>query len=395
MTSLSSAQRKVRDLRLAVYTDFSYRRDEAGVYTDQAFALFVTALADHVDRLVMVGRLEPTPGRWHNRLRDDVNLVPLPHYGRLSDPRAAALGILRSTRHLWRVLDDVDAVWLMGPHPLSILFAALAVLRRKRVTLGVRQEVVQYARNRHPGRRSFLLIAKALEAAYRAMSRAVPIVVVGPELERQYRRARAVLSVLVSVVGEEEISRARPRDGGWDGEIRLLSVGRIEAEKNPLLLADILARLRVRDDRWRLTVCGEGPMLPDLERRLRELGVADNAELKGYVAREGGLAELYRQSDALLHVSWTEGVPGVLLEAFATALPVVATDVGGVRQIAEGSALLVPPGDAQAAADALQRLADDGDLRRRVGDAGLERVRQHTLEAESGRVAAFIARGAS
>ena len=55
-------------------------------------------------------------------------------------------------------------------------------------------------------------------------------------------------------------------------------------------------------------------------------------------------------SDVFLHVSWTEGVPQVLFEAFAAGLPVVATDVGGVAQAVDGAALLVAPGDALAAA---------------------------------------------
>src|SRR5581483_3266620 len=100
---------------------------------------------------------------------------------------------------------------------------------------------------------------------------------------------------------------------------------------------------------------------------------------------------LYRDSHALLHVSWTEGMPQVLLEAFAAGLPAVATDVGGVRAVADGAALLVGPGDPAAAAESLERLADDPDLRRRLVGAGVERVREHTLEHECRRVAEFLA----
>jgi len=46
-------------MRVAVYSDYAYRRNEDGIYTDQAFALFVSGLADHVSKLVMVGRLDP------------------------------------------------------------------------------------------------------------------------------------------------------------------------------------------------------------------------------------------------------------------------------------------------------------------------------------------------
>ncbi len=131
-------------------------------------------------------------------------------------------------------------------------------------------------------------------------------------------------------------------------------------------------------------------MLDELAARLRELGVAEHAELLGYVPIEQGLLDLYRTSHAFLHVSFSEGLPQVLFEAFAAALPVVATAVGGVPEAVGDAGILIPPADAAAAADALQRLADDDALRERLVSGGIERVRERTLEAESGRVAAFV-----
>jgi glycosyltransferase involved in cell wall biosynthesis len=173
----------------------------------------------------------------------------------------------------------------------------------------------------------------------------------------------------------------------------VLSVGRLDAEKNPLLLADILKLLVDSGEDWRLTVCGEGPLEGELRERLRRLGLEDRAELVGYLPLHGGLLDLYRSSDALLHVSLTEGLPQVLLEAFAAGLPVVATAVGGVAGAVGDAGMLVPPNDAEAAAAALERLARGQDLRDRLAKAGLERVRGRTLEAESARVAAFLSVG--
>jgi glycosyltransferase involved in cell wall biosynthesis len=102
--------------------------------------------------------------------------------------------------------------------------------------------------------------------------------------------------------------------------------------------------------------------------------------------------DLYRSSNAFLHVSFTEGLPQVLLEAFAAGVPVVATAVGGVPDAVGDAALLIPPDDPEAAAGALERLAGDSELRASLVRRGAERVRKRTLEVESARVADFLSR---
>lgn len=321
-------------------------------------------------------------------MSERIDFVPLPWYSSLANPLSALRALIGSARGFWKVLDDVDAVWLMGPHPMAFAFAALAALRGKRVVLGVRQDLPLYTRNRHPDRRSIQLMANVLEGAHRLLSRCCATVVVGPDLARNYRHARRLLPINVSLIRAGDIV-ADPPARDYGGDLRALSVGRIEAEKNPLMLADVLERLGDGSP-WRLAVCGEGPMTPELEQRLAALDVAERAELLGYVPIDGGLLDLYRGSHALLHVSWTEGVPQILFEAFAAGLPVVATDVGGVAEAVGDAALVIPPGDPEAAAAALARLGEDGELRERLVRDGLGRVRQVTLEAESERLAKFL-----
>jgi glycosyltransferase involved in cell wall biosynthesis len=380
-------------MRLGVYTDYIYSREGDSYYAERAFFTFITRLAGMVDRLVLFGRLNPEPARSHYRVPDEVDFVALPYYESQADAPRAAQAMMASLRAFWRSLPDVDAVWLLGPHPLAIAFALLAAARRKKVFLGVRQDMPVYTRSRHPGKRWMMAAAHVLEWAFRLMARIFPVVVVGPQLAANYRGARRVLTLSVSLVGEDQIVDPHAAaERVWNGgELRVLTVGRLETEKNPLLLADVLARLREQDPRFRLLVCGEGPMEGDLRKRLEELGVADHADLLGYVPITDGLLDVYRSSHAFLHVSWTEGLPQTLFEAFAAGLPVVATAVGGVPDAVGQSALLVEPGDADAPAEQLKRLADDPALRGHLIESGVERVRSHTLEAESGRVLAFFA----
>ena len=377
-----------------MYTDYVYRRKGERVYGERAFLLFVNALRDHAD-LTVIGRLEREPGTWHYALPDDVRFVGLPHYRQLTEPRTVMRGLVVALRRFWRALDDLDVVWLLGPHPYAIAFVLMARARRRRVVLGVRQDLPSYVRSRHPGRRVFHLAADALEGVWRLLARGLPVVVVGPDLARSYERSRAVLALTVSLVSEEDIVEPEAALARWDAEgpRRIVSVGRLDAEKNPLLLADVLARLRRDGADWRLVVCGDGPMSEQLDERMAQLGVREAADLRGYVGQGHELRAVYRSGHALLHVSWTEGLPQVLFEAFAAGLPVVATAVGGVEAAAGEAALLVAPGAADPPAAHLEAIAADATLRHRLVHAGSELVRRRTLEAEVGRTADFLRAG--
>ena len=375
-------------MRLAVYEDSVYHRADGVLTAERAFPTFMFGLAEEVDHLVVLGRVVPAPSRSHYELDRRAEFVDLPHYPTLMHLPQVARALAGTLARFWRVLGRVDAVWLLGPSPVAAAMAVLALLRRRRVVLGVRQNTLEYARRRHPGNRAARLALRGLEALWRGLARGLPVSAVGPELAALYGRSRAVHELAVSFVSERDIAPAAEREYG--DTVTLLSVGRLETEKNPLLLADVLAAL---GEPYRLRVVGEGGLEGALRERLHELGVADRAELLGYVPLDRGLFEIYRGADLFLHVSWTEGLPQVLLEAFAARLPVVATDVGGVSAVARGAAVLVAPGDAAAAAAAVRQVVADAELRRRHVEAGVQRVRERTAEAERRRLVAFIRGG--
>ncbi len=381
-------------MRLAVYTDYEYLSDGRRRYGQRAFVVFLEALREHVDRLVLVGRLNPQPASSHYPLHDDTELVGLPHYESLAHPWSVVRSLAVSVARFWRLLDEVDTVWVLGPYPHAVLLALLTVLRRRRLILGVRQDTPLYVRSRRPDQRWMHWSADILEGIWKLLARRYPVVVVGPELARKYSEAGAasVFATTVSLVSKSDLDTAQTSVASRDygGELTVLTVGRIDTEKNPLLLAEIAARLRDTERSWRLLVVGEGPLSEPLRERLAELKLLDRVELLGYVPIDGGLLDLYRTSHAFLHVSWTEGFPQVLVEAFASGLPSVATAVGGVPAAAGDAALLVEPDDADAAAAALARIAGDARLRSELIEAGFARAREGTLEDASARLAGFL-----
>ena len=100
-------------MRLAAYEDAIYHRDADGVLTvHRAFPTFMFALAGDVDRLVVLGRVDPEPGRSHYAVDPRAEFVDLPHYSSLMDPAGVLRALGGTLARFWRVLGEVDAVWL-------------------------------------------------------------------------------------------------------------------------------------------------------------------------------------------------------------------------------------------------------------------------------------------
>ncbi len=106
------------------------------------------------------------------------------------------------------------------------------------------------------------------------------------------------------------------------------------------------------------------------------------------------MADMYARAHFLVNLSWTEGVPQVLIEGMAAGLPVIATDVGGVREALGEGVALIPAGNLDAAAQTVERLAADAQARASLVSAALEVARRHTLEAQLERLATFLRRHA-
>lgn len=175
-------------------------------------------------------------------------------------------------------------------------------------------------------------------------------------------------------------------------EVRLLTVARLSRRKGVHDLLRALAQIHGSHPQIRLTVVGDGPERPGLERLAAELGLGGTVRFVGAVGGDE-VARFYRDADVFCLASYAEGVPTVLMEAMATELPVVSTFVAGTPELVrDGEAgLLVSPGDVPALAAALARLADDPGLRSRMGQAGRRAVIEgYSLDASAAAVDRFL-----
>ena len=153
--------------------------------------------------------------------------------------------------------------------------------------------------------------------------------------------------------------------------LEVLCVGRLVPDKGQGILLEALAALRAGGTDARLTLVGDGPDRAGLEARTRELGLDGAVTFTGSVGQDR-IRDHYAAADVFCLPSFAEGIPVVLMEAMATGLPVVTTQIMGIPELVAD--MLVPPGDVAALHDALAALAADPARRAALGEAGRARV---------------------
>jgi glycosyltransferase involved in cell wall biosynthesis len=137
----------------------------------------------------------------------------------------------------------------------------------------------------------------------------------------------------------------------------------------------------------RLTIAGSGPERAQLETMAKELGVADAVVFAGRVDNER-MPTLYREADLAINPSLADNMPISILEALASGVPVVSTNVGGVPFLVEDgmTALLVPPRNPAQMAVAVLRVLRDESLRERMVQYGLDHARRFAWESVRGQL---------
>ncbi|RKG76308.1 glycosyltransferase family 4 protein [Corallococcus terminator] len=189
------------------------------------------------------------------------------------------------------------------------------------------------------------------------------------------------MSRFTIVPGATDTQRFHPRNELTLGEMRdvpvLLYHGRVDARKGVMELLDAVKRLVAEGRRLKLRVSGIGPDVEAVRARVEAEGLRDTVEMVG-ASTYAEAPDLYRSGDLFVSPTYSEGFSNTLLEAMASGLPIVSTKAVGVVDCLEDErdALLVPPKDSDALAEAITRLLGNAPLRKRLATTALEEVRK-------------------
>jgi glycosyltransferase involved in cell wall biosynthesis len=165
-----------------------------------------------------------------------------------------------------------------------------------------------------------------------------------------------------------------PPDDGVTTAPKVGMVAQMEPRKDHVGLVTAFSEVRRRHPGARLVLAGDGRLRPAVEARVRSLGLEDVVELPGTVERT---EDVYRSLDIYVQASASqEGTSNSIVEAMASARPVIATDIGGNAEtvIDRRTGLVVPPADPGVLARAILTLVEDRPRARALGLAGRERA---------------------
>lgn len=189
------------------------------------------------------------------------------------------------------------------------------------------------------------------------------------------------LTRFVPVQGKNRAGIVSIADRSPQNNVVILFVHRLSIRKGPQHLVPLASKLAKVSDNFVFLVVGDGPYRGQLLQEIHSRGLDEKVLIRGAVPNRQ-LPEYYRGADIFILPSEEEGFPRVLLEAMASGLPVVAFDVGGVRDIlgARQQNFVVPRGDIDGFAERLLTLLRDPSLRDELARENLERVQRFSTK---------------
>ncbi|MBI1398198.1 MAG: glycosyltransferase [Betaproteobacteria bacterium] len=224
-------------------------------------------------------------------------------------------------------------------------------------------------------------LARSARRIVPTMRRATLLTVPSGFLRSVFSRYGLDSTVVPNVIDLSVFRRVATQRQEHTAEPRFAVTRNLEAIYDVATAIRAFALLVARLPGARLFVAGTGPERAALEALARELDVQEAVTFTGRLDRSA-IAELLAGTDVVLNPSRIDNAPVSIIEALASGVPVVSTNVGGIPFLVEDgrTALLVPPGEPEAMARAALAILQDAELRTRLVARGLEEVGRYSWE---------------
>ncbi len=170
------------------------------------------------------------------------------------------------------------------------------------------------------------------------------------------------ISVIYNGIDVSEFKPDLNRTNDGNG-LRIVCVSRLIERKGIKYLIEAIGKLKNKN--IKLVLVGEGNQEEELKKLAQDLGISDIVDFKGYISHDN-IADIYRNSDVFILPSLNEGMSNALLEGMASGLTVIVTDTGGTVELLDGNGIIIPMGDSDAIVEAIRRLMDHPDERKRM-----------------------------
>ena len=219
----------------------------------------------------------------------------------------------------------------------------------------------------------------SFESYYEQFTSVLPlcteIAALSPKLVEQCREKLPNLKALsILPIMSDEYANGRKPNNPSPGKVTFGFAARMEELKGPMILMEAFNVAHKQCENIRLNIAGDGSQRQKIATRAKALDLASRYRYHGVYTHPEDCRAFMESLDVFVMPSFSEGTPNSVVEAMACGKPIIASEVGGIPDmIGAESGIVVPPGDMEALAEAMLRLARDADLRSRMGAAAKER----------------------
>jgi len=253
-----------------------------------------------------------------------------------------------------------------------------------------------------PGPSAMVMIQAGYDAGFPVIYQELGIPYHPPDFQSYYEQFTSVLPLCAEVVAlspkliehcreklprpkalsilpimSDEVANGRNARHPAADRITFGFAARMEQLKGPMILIDAFAKAYQSCGDLTLNIAGDGSQRQKIAARAKALNIASRYRYHGVYTHPEECRAFMESLDVFVMPSFSEGTPNSIVEAMACGKPIIASDVGGIPDmIGDEAGLLVPPGEIDALAEAMLRLARDSDLRKQMGKVARARYQK-------------------